>query len=97
MKALPSATTPVPTAAAQLSAAPAATGVPAWSPVSAAASGVIRPAMSALSTIGGKSAGSSDSASNTSRDQQRCGTSIRLVPDASLISQANSPVRRKRT
>ena len=94
VNALPLSATPVPMAAAMLSPAPPATTVPARRPVSSAASGVMAPAASQLSTSGGRSDRLSPSLSMISFDQRRAGTSSRLVPLASLISCASTPVRR---
>ena len=92
VKALPSATTPVPTAAAALSPAPPTTGVPAARPVRAAASGVMAPVISGDSYTLASKAGSMSSFSSTSWLQQRWGTSNSCMPEASETSVANSPV-----
>ena len=97
VKALPARATPVPMAPAMLSAAPPATGMPSSRPVSFAASALMRPATALLSRSGGSRLMGSPSAAAISSDQRRFGTSSRLVPLASLISEANTPVSFRRT
>ena len=76
---------------------PATTGVPARSPVAAAAAALIAPVTSGPSNVGGSQAGSIPSASRISGDQSRAARSNRIVPAPSALSIACSPVRRSRT
>ena len=92
VNALPSSTTPVPTAAAALSPAPPTTMVPAARPVRFAASSEMTPVTSGDSYTFGKSALSISSFSSTSSLQQRFGTSKSCMPEASETSVAKSPV-----
>ena len=92
VNALPSSTTPVPTAAAALSPAPPATGVPSFRPVNAAASFVTVPVTSGDSYIFASRLSSMSSFSRTSLLQQRFATSRSCMPEASETSVAYSPV-----
>ena len=96
VNARPSSTTPMPTAAAALSPAPATTGVPSRRPVASAASREMRPATSHDSKSSGRSERSMSSASSTSSLQRRFATSSRFMPDASDTSAAYAPVSRQR-
>ena len=79
---------PTPTALAAWSPPPATTGVPARSPVAAAASAVTVPVTSGPSNVGGIQAGSMPSAASTSGDQSRAARSNRSVPAPSALSSA---------
>ncbi len=94
---LPGCRIPMPTAPAPWSPAPAATGVPADSPVSPAAFSLIRAQISGDSYSFGSQLMSIPDTSAISRDQRRCATSSSSVPLASWTSIANSPVSRYRT
>jgi len=85
-KASPSFIVYVPTAAAALSAAPAATAVPAHSPVSSATSGDIPPAFSQDSRIVGSRDMSRPRASAISLDHFLSFTFNNCVPEASDAS-----------
>ena len=93
----PGRTAPAPTAPAAWSPPPAITGVPAFSPVSAAASAVTVPVVSGPSNVGGSQSAGMSSFWRTSFDQVRALRSKRMVPDPSALSIAASPVRRRRT
>ena len=93
----PASTAPVPTAFAAWSPPPATTGVPARSPVAAAAVAPTVPVTTGPSNVGGSQAGSIRSAATTSGDQSRAARSKRIVPAPSALSIAWSPVSRSRT
>ena len=93
----PGLTTPTPTALAAWSPPPATTGVPARSPVAAAADTDTAPVTSGPSNVGGIQPGSIPSASSISGDQSRAARSNRIVPDPPALSIAKSPVSRYRT
>ena len=90
----PGTTAPTPTAFAAWSPPPAMTGVPARSPVAAAASAVTMPVTSGPSNVGGIHAGSMPSAASITGDQSRAARSNRIVPAPSALSIAYAPVRR---
>ena len=92
VKAVPSLTTPVPTAAAALSPAPPTTTVSVVSPSCLATSGRSVPVTSQDSYILPRRLLSILSLSRTSWDQSLFATSMSCIPDASETSVANSPV-----
>ena len=70
------------------------TGVPARSPVAAAAAADTVPVISGPSYVGGIHAGSIPSASSITGDQSRAARSNSSVPAPSALSSAYSPVSR---
>jgi hypothetical protein len=84
----PGTTAPTPTALAAWSPPPATTGVPARSPVAAAAAAEIAPVATGPSNVGGIQAGSIPSASSTIGDQSRAARSNSRVPAPSALSSA---------
>ena len=97
VKAFPSSTTPVPTAAAALSPAPPTTSVFSLSPVSSAAFAEMCPVTSQLSYTLASMLLSMSRICSSSSLQQRFGTSSICIPLASETSVAKSPVSMKRT
>ncbi len=91
---LPGTTAPTPTAFAAWSPPPAMTGVPARSPVAAAAPVETTPVTSGPSCVGGIQAGSIPRASSITGDQSRAARSNRSVPAPSALSSAYPSVRR---
>ena len=94
---VPGATAPTPTPLADWSPPPATTGVPARSPVSAAAASVTRPVTSGPSNVRGSQDAGMPNASSTTGDQSRAARSSSSVPAASALSIACSPVSWRRT
>ncbi len=85
---VPGRTAPTPTALAAWSPPPATTGVPARSPVAAAAAGLITPVTWGPSEAGGSQPGSISSAPTISDDQVRAARSKSSVPAPSALSTA---------
>ena len=85
---VPDETAPTPTALADWSPPPATTGVPARSPVAAAAAAVMVPVTSGPSKVGGIQAGSMPRAARISGDQSRAARSKSRVPAPSALSSA---------
>ncbi len=88
----PCVTAPTPTACAAWSPPPATMGVPAGSPVAAAAWALRRPVISGPSNKGGSHSGGISSASSTAGDQARWRRSISTVPEPSALSMPYSPL-----
>ena len=93
----PATTTPTPTALAAWSPPPATTGVPARSPVAAAARSVTAPVTCGpFERRRQPVARDRRGADRTSADQSRAARSNRRVPEPSALSMAWTPVRRRR-